>query len=120
MEHAPTTNSGTSTRLSLSPVLYNVYTKGLADLNNNGLRRMFTLADDGLVCKTTSDIYTVDRVRNQSKQGASPVVHPKQQSSRTSNASSLLQWRSHIKHKNSLRYFGIHFDRMLTYKMQAE
>ena len=51
-----------------------------------------------------------DRVRNQSKQGASPVVHPQQQNSRTSNASSLLQWRS-------LRYL---INRMLTYKTQVE
>ena len=29
----------------LSPVLYNVYTKGLADLNSNGLSRVLTLAD---------------------------------------------------------------------------
>ena len=36
----------------------------------------------------------IDRVRHQSKQGASPVVHPQQQSSRTSNASSPLQRRS--------------------------
>ena len=42
-----------------------------------------------------------DRVRNQPKQGASPVVHPQQQSSRTSNASSLLQWRSHKTHEQS-------------------
>ena len=37
--YAPTTVNGTSTRLPLSPVLYNVYTKGLADLNSNGLFR---------------------------------------------------------------------------------
>ena len=60
-----------------------------------------------------------DRVRNQSKQGASPVVHPQQQRSRTSNVSSLLQWK--IKERtNSLRYLGIQFDRMLTYKTQVE
>ena len=39
----------------LSPVLYNVYTKGLADLNQNGLSRVLTLADDGLIYKTTRD-----------------------------------------------------------------
>ena len=42
----------------LSPVLYNVYTKGLADLNSNGLSRVLTLADDGLIYKTASDIST--------------------------------------------------------------
>ena len=58
-----------------------------------------------------------DRVRNQSKQGWSPVVHHQQQTSRTSNASSLLQWRSHTK---SLRYLGIHFNRMLTFTTRTE
>ena len=46
-------------------------------------------------------VSVVPRVRNQSKQGASPVLHPQQQSSRTSNASSLLQWRSHRTHEQS-------------------
>ena len=31
----------------LSPVLYNVYTKGLADLNQNRPRKVLTLAGDG-------------------------------------------------------------------------
>ena len=44
-------------------------------------------------------------------------MHPQQESSRTSNASSLLQWRSRRTH--SLRYPGIHFDRMLTHKTQV-
>ena len=43
----------------LSPVLYNVYTKGLADLNSNGLSRVLTLPDDGLIYKTANDISTV-------------------------------------------------------------
>ena len=41
----------------LFPVLYNVCTKGLADLNCNGLSRVLTLADDGLIYKTASDIH---------------------------------------------------------------
>ena len=41
------------------------------------------------------------RVRNQLKQGVSTVMHPQLQSSRTSNASSLLQWRSHRTHEQS-------------------
>ena len=43
---------------NLSPVLYNVYTKGLADLNSNGLSRVLTLADDGLIYKTANDTHT--------------------------------------------------------------
>ena len=60
-----------------------------------------------------------DRVLNQPKQGAIPVVHPQQQSSRTSNTSSLIN-REVIERTNSLRYLGIHFDRVLTYKTQVE
>ena len=33
----------------LSPIHYSVYTKGLAVLNQNGLSRVLTLADDGLI-----------------------------------------------------------------------
>ena len=42
----------------LSPVLCNVYTKGLADLNSNSLSRVLPLADDRLIYKTASDINT--------------------------------------------------------------
>ena len=52
------TNNGTSTRLLLSPVFYNVYTKGLTDLNSNALTQVLTLADGGLIYKITSDINT--------------------------------------------------------------
>ena len=53
--YAPTTDNGTSTRFSLPPVLYNVYTKGPADLTSNGLNRLPTLADDGPTYKTACD-----------------------------------------------------------------
>ena len=39
----------------LSPVLFNVYTKSLADLNQNGPSKILTLADDGLIYKTRRD-----------------------------------------------------------------
>ena len=39
----------------LSPVLFNVYTKGLADLNQNGPSKILKLADDGLIYKTSKD-----------------------------------------------------------------
>ena len=41
-----------------APVLYNVYTNGQVDLNSYGLSRVLTLADDGLIYKTASDIST--------------------------------------------------------------
>ena len=56
--YAPTTDNGTSTRPPSALVLYNVYTKGLADLNSNGLSRVLTLADNGLIYKTASGIST--------------------------------------------------------------
>ena len=39
----------------LSPVLFNVYTKGLAELNQNGPSKILTLPDDGLIYKTSKD-----------------------------------------------------------------
>ena len=39
----------------LSPVLFNVYTKGQADLNGNGPSKTFTLANDRLLYKTSKD-----------------------------------------------------------------
>ena len=60
-----------------------------------------------------------DRVQSQSKYGASPVVHPQQQSSRTTIL--VVSFNGEvIDCTNSLRYLGIHFDRMLTHKTQDE
>ena len=39
----------------LSPLPFNVYTKGLADLNQNGSSKILTLADDGPIYKTSKD-----------------------------------------------------------------
>ena len=56
--HAPVTDNGTSKRLPLSQVIYNIYTKGVADLNSNNLSQVLILADDGLIYKTASDFHT--------------------------------------------------------------
>ena len=56
--HAPTTDNGTSQGFPLSPVLYSVYTKGMADLNSNGLSRVFTFSDEGLIYKTARNVHT--------------------------------------------------------------
>ena len=80
--HDPTTGNGTSTKLLTAPVLYsdNVHTKGLADLNNNGLRRVRTLVDDGLTYKTASDINTaITAVQEQLKKNVSKINPSKAQ-----------------------------------------
>ena len=80
----------------------------MVDLNGNGLRRVLTLADDGLIFKTASNTHTAVttvqeplEIASQFKPGAIPVGHPHQQSSGTSNASSLLRWRSCKTHEQS-------------------
>ena len=119
----------------LSPFLNNVYTKELADMSSNGLSWVLTLADDGLIYKTASDprkshrypgaagkcvtLVPRDRVQTQFKQGASPVVHHQQQSSRGRNASSLLQRRSYSTHEQT-RMPQTHFVRLLTHTMRVE
>ena len=49
---------GLSQGSPLPPILYNAYTKGLADLNSNGLSRVLTLAEVWLIYKTASDSHT--------------------------------------------------------------
>ena len=116
--HAPTTDNGTSTRLPSVPCPLQCLHKGTggseqqwfkpgayscgrrAYLQNiqwhqHSSHRCPTVAGKGVTLGPRN------RVRNQPKQGASPVVHPQQQSSRTSNASGLLQWRSHRTHEQS-------------------
>ena len=134
--HAPTTDNGTSTRLPLSPVLYNVYTKGLAELKSNGLSRVLTLADDGLIYKAVSDISTaVTAVQEQLEkvshwcQETEPEVNPSKaqalwctfNNKALGQAMPVVSFNGEVTERtNSLRYLGIHFDRMLTHKTQVE
>ena len=55
----------------LSPVIYGVYTKGMAYLNENGLSRVLTLADDGLIYKTTVDTQEADKYVQQQLENVS-------------------------------------------------
>ena len=114
----------------LSPVLCNVYTKGLADLNSNGLRRMLTLADDGLIYKTASDISTavtavqeqLEKVSHWCQETESEINPSKAQAlwctlnnKAAGQAMPAVSFNGEaIERTNSLRYLGIHFDRMLT------
>ena len=120
----------------LSPVLYNVYTKGLADLNSNGLSRVLTLADDGLIYKTSSDISTavtavqeqLEKVSHWCQETESEINPSKAQAlwctlnnKVVGQAMPAVSFNGEaIERTNSLRYLGIHFDRMLTYKTQVE
>ena len=120
----------------LFPVLYNVYTEGLADLNSNGLSLVLTLADDGLIYKTASDISTaVTAVQEQLEkvsrwwQGAESEISPTKAKALWCNlnnkavgqAMPAVSFNGEVRERtNSLRYLGIHFDRMLTYKTQVE
>ena len=60
-----------------------------------------------------------DNVRNQSKQGANPVVQPQQQSKKQAMPAVSFNGEV-IERTNSLRYLQIYFHRMLTYKTQVE
>ena len=118
-----------------SPVLYNVYTKGLADLNSNGLSRVLTLADDGLIYKTASEINTavtavqeqLEKVSDWCQETESEINPSTVQAlwctlnNKAGQAMPAISFNGEvIELMNSLRYLGIHFDRMLTYKMQVE
>ena len=115
-----------------SPVLYNVYTKGLADLNSNGLSQVLTLADNRLIYKTASDINTaVAAVQEQlvSHWCQETKINPRKAQALwcTLNNKAVGQAMPAVsfigeatERSNSLRYLRIHFDRMLTYKTQVE
>ena len=117
----------------LSPVLYNINTKGLADLNNNGLSRVLTLVDDGLIYKTASDIHTavtavqeqLEKVSHWCQETESEISPSKTQVLKcTLNDKAegqtlpAVSFNREVKERtNSLRYLGIHFGRVpITYK----
>ena len=120
----------------MSPVLYSVYTKGLADLNSNDLSRVFTLVDDGLIYKTASDIHAavtavqeqLVKVSHWCEETESEINPSKAQAlwctlnnKAVGQAMSAVSFNAEIiVRRISLRYLGIHFDRMLAYKMQVE
>ena len=120
----------------LSPVLYNVYTKGLADLNGSGLSWILTLADGGFIYKTASDINTavnavqeqLEKVSHWCQETESEINPSKAQAlwcalnnKAVGQAMPTVSFNGEvIERMNSLRYHGINFDRMLTYKTQVE
>ena len=118
----------------LSPALYNVYTKGLEGLNSYGVSRVLTLTGDGLIYKTASDIQTaviavqglLEKLSHWFQETESKINPSKAQALWcTLNNKTVRQplpafsFNAEVKEgANSLRYLGIHFDRMLTYKTQ--
>ena len=97
---------------------------------------MLTLADDGLIYKTASDINTaVTAVQEQLEklshwcQKTESEINPSKSQApwctlnnkTVGQAMAAVSFNGEvIERANSLRYLGIHFDRMLTYKTQVE
>ena len=109
-----------------SPVLYNIHTKGLAHLNSNGLSRMLTHADDGIIYKTASDIHTAVTAVQEQLEKASPWCQETESEINPSKTEALCCTLKNkaigqmmlavsfnlevIEHTNRLRYPGIHSD----------
>ena len=106
-------------------------------MNSNGSRRVLTLADDSLIYyKTASDVHTaitavqeqLEKVSQWCQETESEINPCKAQSLRITlnnkavgQAMPAVSFKGEvIEHTNSLRYFGIHLDRMLTSKTQVE
>ncbi|NQZ78185.1 MAG: endonuclease/exonuclease/phosphatase family protein, partial [Ekhidna sp.] len=120
----------------LSPVLYNVYTKGLADINKNGIARVLTLADDGLIYKTAKDAQDrataiqkqLDNIAEWCRETDSSINPTKAQTllctlnNKHANqaASPVFFNGTQIDQTDNLRYLGIGFDRMLTFRKHVE
>ena len=99
----------------LLPVLFNVYTKGLSDLNQNGPSKILTLADNGLTYKTSKDPQEAAETVQQQLDSVSKWCHDTgslinpdkaqtlwcKQSSRQTNASSHIWWSCGWTNKSS-------------------
>ena len=59
----------------LSSVLFGVYTKGQADLNQNGPSKILTLADDGVIYKISKDSQEAAEAVQQQLDSASKCCH---------------------------------------------
>ena len=120
----------------LSPVFFNVYTKGLADLNQNGPSKILTLADDRLIkiYKTSKDFQEVAEAVQQQLDSVSKWCHDTRSLLNPDKAQTVwctLDNRAAgklmpavifdgavVEQTSHLRYLGIHFDRILTYRKQ--
>ena len=135
--HAPSTDSGTATIPSppppsdLSPL--QCLHKGTGGSEQQWFSQLLTLADDGLIYKTASDINTaaiavqehLEKVSHwcqethslKSIQALWCTLNNKTEGQATPEVS--CSWEI-IEHTNTLRYLRIHDERMLTHKTQVE
>ena len=120
----------------LSPVLYNVYTKGLADLHHNHISKVLSFADDGLLYKTGRDSHEVaEKVQAQLDNAAqwcqetSSCINPEKAKVLWCMLDNKAAGKpmpdvkfndTVIERTNQLRYLGVHFDRMLTFGRHVE
>ena len=134
--HAPATDNGTSTRLPSVPGLLQCLHKGTGGSEQQWLSRVLTLADDGLIYKTASDISTAVTAVQEQLEKVSHWCQETEFEINPSKAQALWCTLNNkavgqampavsfngevIERTNSLRYLWIHFDRTLTYKTQAE
>jgi len=116
-------------------MLFNVYTKGLAELNQNRSSEILTLADDGLIYKTSKDSQEADEAVQQLDSATkwcydtgSLINRDKAQTLRctldnraTDKPLPAVTFATAVVERTChLRYPGIHFDRMLTYIKHVE
>ena len=110
--------------------------KGQTDLNSNGLSRVLTLSDDGLIYKTASDINTAvtavqeqcdklshwcQKTESEISQGKAQALWCTLNNKAVGQAMPAVSFNGEVTERmNILRYLGIHFDRMLTFKTQVE
>ena len=130
------THSGPTTRIKdLAGPLQCIYTKGLADLNQNGPSKHFTPVDDGLIYKASRDSQEAAEAVQQ-MDSVSQWCHITRSFICPDEAQTLwctLDNRAAgkpvpevtfdgavVEQTRHLRYLGIHFDRMMTYRKHVE
>ena len=113
----------------LSPVLFNVYIKGLADLNQNGPSKILILVDDGLIYKTSKDSQDAAEAVQQQLDSVSQWCHDTKSLIKPDKAQRLwctcdntaaskpmpaVTFGGTVVERKSSEIPGIHSDRMLT------
>ena len=116
-------------------VLFSVYTKGLAELNQNGPSKILTPVDDGLIYKASRDsqeaaeaVQQLDSV-SQWRHITRSFISPDEAQTLWCTLDNRAAGKpvpevtfdgTVVEQTRHLRYLGIHFDRMLTYRKHVE